>query len=179
MLHAVSHIFTHLGHSHFGRERSAAKRFATGGWDGLRGTVTGNLVMAPIIGFQAALADRGEVLPTIVSEAAGVATYPFFSAITCGLLSAALPGFIGPFAASIGGMILAGEPDLWFVNRVNRAVRWTSALDRKITRIETGSRWKDSASAFEMRRAAVSDMSSAFGASRRFLGQESSYYHDF
>lgn len=181
MLHALKHALGSAvsGHPFSAASPSVYSRFASGAWDGFKSTTTGNLVMVPIIGLEAANAKRGETLPTITSEAAGVAVYPFFSAITCGILSAAFPGVIAPWAASVGGMVLAGIPDMWFVGRANRALRWFSAIDRTTKRIETGSRWRDSESSRQMRVSAVADMNSTLGASRRFLGQESLYYHDF
>ena len=78
-------------------------------------------------------------------------------------------------AARAGLAIGALYPSFGIAHFVTRQVRKFANVDYRIRRLEMGGDYEDSATAAMARFSAVRDMSSALGASRRFLGREALY----
>jgi hypothetical protein len=157
------------------RDASRARRAAfmfrkSAGW-AFDGTILG----VPIIAAQAAGAQRGEVVPTLISGTTSLATQPLImSTIASGL--ALIPG-IGQGAALglafVGSLFPAAAVD----SGINRAVRTFSRFGKEVHRLEMGGDFQDSTSAAQLRMRGIEDMNAAMISSRRYLGQEARLLH--
>ena len=151
-----------------------AKRRRTTGtdWEELRWS-EGAPVGLPSLSYAIKHRQRGE----FVSQAIGWTT-----GLTLGLGTAyaLAPSSLarlatGWGAARAGLAIGALYPSFGIAHFVTRQVRKFANLDYQIRRLEMGGDYEDSATAAMARFSAVRDMSSALGASRRFLGREALY----
>lgn len=136
----------------------------------------GALLGTPPITYGMRSRPRGDFLSNTVGWAVGLTTTLMGGFLLAPALRFAAPLLGGP-GSRAASMILTSYGALGLGTFAARAVRSFSSLDREVRRIRQGGDYQDTASAQALRSAAVRDMSSAFGASRRFLGREATYLH--
>lgn len=155
--------------------RSSRLAGAAGGfWKGLRFGADGALIGLPFIAMETGMAQRGEVVPTIVARSAGLVTFP----VMAGLVSAGL-GVLFPELKGIGliGSVLGMYPDGLVQDGLLRGVRTVTASGRQLRHLEMGGTYQDTEMAQGQRLTALTEMGGAIGASRRYLGQEAALMH--
>jgi hypothetical protein len=117
----------------------------------------GSLLSIPFIAFEAGTSQRGELAGVM---AAGLAMIPGVN-LAVGLV------------ASIAAMY----PNGLLEESVIRKVNWLSQTGKDIRHLELGGKYVDSDYARHQRQIASMEMSSAMGASRKYLGQEGLIHH--
>lgn len=125
----------------------------------------------PQIAFSAARMNRGEVLPTIASQAVGIASFPGLSSVLAPVARFFLPPLGAAGAATISPL-LAIIPAYGLGKAAAASVRWFGQFGYRQRRAELGGTYNDTDTAYDLRMRAVSEMSSAMSYSRRWLGNE-------
>jgi hypothetical protein len=142
-------------------------------------SVNGMGMFMPVFAYMAAKEPPGAKMASFGSELAGVplsfVTTPFVTA-AC----SAIPGFsmlpvgVRSFVGLMTTQFLVNQP---ITQRINSGIRKANQYTNRKRSLEMGGSFQDSDSAAESRMAAVQDMSSSFGASRRYLGREALLLH--
>ena len=140
--------------------------------DDLVGPSNSNLFY-PLAAFSAAKAQRGEKLPTLVSEAAGVAALRPMAWVA----HEALSTIAGGPALWMGVVVLTAAPNTLLRHSVYRGLRYLHDFDRRTRRLEMGGRYTDSETNQALRASSIQEMSAAFGSARRYLGNEAALMH--
>lgn len=158
--------------------RQRSEPFANN-WQQLRWSATEALWGTSAVAFSSARVHRGEVLPTATGVAAGIVSFPALANV----IAPAVRWFITPFALGATGTgmvasLLAIKPAFGIGRAVASSIRWFSTIDYQARHIEMGGNYSDTDTALALRMRAVNEMSSAFGSSRRWLGNESEFLHD-
>jgi hypothetical protein len=138
------------------------------------------LFFAPVVAYEAAKAPRGEKVGTFGSGAISLAAMPGLGWLaTRGLQMVAptLGGPVGWVAATVGSIALAGYSSSWLRTTAHRGLRYLHNHERDLRRLEMGGNFVDTRNTSLLRQRAVSDMSSAFGNARSFLGREGAFLH--
>lgn len=152
-----------------------SQKFKTSFWGGIGAGVSIGYTGAALIGFQAAKAERGSVLPSIVGQSIALgASIPL-----TGMASAAIsliPG-IGPAAAILIGSILADYGELRFGSSLIKKFRQFSSINKQVRHLEMGGSYIDSETAQRQRFLALQDMNASMIPGRRYLGQEALLMH--
>lgn len=146
----------------------------TNDWGALRSQNYAFFGGVPQISFASARAQRGEVLPSIISSSIGIASYPALSAVMRPVSRFLLP-FVPEAAVPVLASLLAIEVAYGFGKAAAQSVRWFKSFGYRQRRIEQGGDYQDTETAFNLRLGAVRDMSSAMSYSRRWLGREAEY----
>lgn len=156
------------------RVAAASGRSSRAFWKGMQWGAEGALIGLPFIALEAGLAHRGEVVPTAMARTAGLVTYPALSGLTSAALTVLFPELRG--AAFLGGL-LGMYPDAMVQGGLLRGVRFMTDAARQTRHLEFGGTYQDSEFAQSQRRTALTEMSGALAASRRYLGQEAALLH--
>jgi hypothetical protein len=143
-------------------------------WKGMRLGTDGALLGLPFIALETGLAQRGEVLPTATARTAGLVTYPAISGLMAAGLTLAFPGL--RFAGFLGG-VAAMYPDALVQDSLLRGLKTVTAAARNLRQLQVGGSYRDTEFAQMARLRALTEMSGALGASRRYLGQEAALMH--
>lgn len=159
----------------FGLGLTAGQKASRSFWSGIRFGGAGILFGAGIAAFEAAHADRGEKLPTLIGKGAAAIMYPAMAGAAAAPL-ALIPG-IGPIAAVVLASILVAYPNEAMGNSITRGVRMFTNLNKSIRHLEMGGNYKDTELAYRQRQIAVQDMNAALIPGRRYLGQEALLMH--
>jgi hypothetical protein len=133
-------------------------------------TVKGNLLSVPLVAFAAASAPRGERASRVAAETAGILAYPVMAAAIAALLPEGV--LLTASVRATIAMLAAAMPNMAFVESANRVFSHVSRAEQRTLRIETGGNYQDSETAQAFRFNSVNEMSSAFQASRTWLGRE-------
>jgi hypothetical protein len=143
-------------------------------WKGMGFGAEGSMLGLPFIAMEAGMAQRGEVVPTLVARSAGLVTYPAISGVIAGGLALAFPQlkYVG-FLASVVGMY----PDSLVQEGLLHGLRLATDAARHLRHLEMGGTYQDSVLAQSQRMTALTEMSGAIGAGRRYLGQEAALMH--
>jgi hypothetical protein len=134
----------------------------------------GSLLSIPFIAFEAGTSQRGELAGTLAGRAVGVCTYPLLAGVMAAGL-AMIPGV--NLAVGLVASIAAMYPNGLLEESVIRKVNWLSQTGKDIRHLELGGKYVDSDYARHQRQIASMEMSSAMGASRKYLGQEGLIHH--
>lgn len=142
-------------------------------------SVSGMGMFMPLFAYMAAKEPPGAKMASFGSELAGIpislVTTPFVTA-AC----SAIPGFsmlpvgVRSFVGVIAAQFLINQP---IAERINGGIRAANQYTNRKRSLEMGGSFRDSYSASEARMAGIQDMSSSFGARRRYLGQEARLLH--
>lgn len=159
----------------FGTGLSGAQKVKKAFWGGTRIGLSGMLFGAGVAAFEAAHAERGQLMPTLAGKGMAVLAFPALAGIASAAI-ALVPG-IGPVAAAFMGSILAGYPDEILGKNLSRGVRMFTGFAKSVRHLEMGGSYKDTESAYRQRLIAVQDMTSALIPGRRYLGQEALLMH--
>lgn len=135
----------------------------------------GQLLSLPFIAYEAANADRGEMLASTSGSVSGLMSYPILSGVIAGGL-ALIPG-IGVTAAAVMGAIAAIYPSGQVDKLASQGFRMLNNMGRNVRHLEFGGNYQDSETAQRERQLAIQEMSAAFQTSRRYLGQEARIMH--
>lgn len=141
--------------------------------------VSGMGMFMPVFAYMASKEAPGERLASFAPEVIGVGTaFLMTPAVTMAMHM--IPGFgmLPPGVRSFAGVMT----EQFVVNnqvteRLGRVIRQANQYTKRTRSFEMGSSFQDSRNAASMRLAAMQDMSAAFGASRRYLGNEARLLH--
>lgn len=138
----------------------------------------GMQLFIPVMAYSASKQAPGEKLSSFSAEMAGIGTHGLMSAGMGAVLSM-LPGasMLPPGARAFAAVMLSSMPNLAITEGLNRGLNLMSSTERRIKRLEMGGGYEDSETSVAMRMAAVQAMNSAQGASRRYLGNEATFFH--
>lgn len=142
-------------------------------------SVAGMGMFMPVFAYMSAKEPPGSKMASFGSELAGVplsfVTTPFVTA-AC----SAIPGFsmlpvgVRSFVGIMAAQFLMIQP---LTERINGGIRKANQYTNRKRSLEMGVGFRDSYGASESRMAAMQDLSSSFGARRRYLGNEASLLH--
>lgn len=141
-------------------------------WSALRSQQYTFLGGVPQISFSSARAQRGEVLSTFADYSVGIASYPLLTGLLNPISKFLLPTTFGIAGAAAMTAILAVLPAYGLGKAAKAAVRYFSQFGYRQRHIEMGGDYQDTATAYNLRIRAISEMSSAMSYSRRWLGNE-------
>lgn len=150
-------------------------RPASAFWSGFRWGADGNMLSLPFIAYEAATAQRGEVIPTATGRVAGLMAYPALAGVMAAGV-AMMPG-VGVAAAGLIAGLMALYPNALLEDGISRRIRVLSNAARQVRRLEMGGAYEDTETAQRQRMLAVQEMSSTMQISRRYLGQEARLFH--
>lgn len=160
------------GKSFIRSDRTMKRSPFSNNWRGLRSGGNGAFFGGvPQIAFSSARMQRGEILPTLVDNSIGLASYPFLSGVLSPVLRFGLPAGLGataPIAAALSATFVAYGIGRYAGNSVREFKQW----GYKLRHIEQGGDYTDTETAYNLRMRSVSEMSSALSYSRRWLGNE-------
>lgn len=154
---------------------SRSQKFKKSFWGGIGAGISIGYTGAALIGFQAARAERGSVLPSVVGQSVALG----LSIPLTGIASAAvslIPG-VGPAAAILIGSILADYGELRVGGTLIKKFRQFSNINKMVRHLEMGGSYKDSEIAQRQRFLAVQEMNASMIPGRRYLGQEALLMH--
>jgi hypothetical protein len=134
----------------------------------------GSLLSIPFIAFEAGYAQRGELSGTLVGRSVGICTYPVLAGVMAAGL-AMIPGV--NVAVGLVASLAAMYPNGLLEESVIRKVNWLTKTGKSIRHLEIGGQYVDSDYAKHQRQIASMELSSATGATRRFLGNEALVFH--
>lgn len=158
------------------QRRSPREPFSNN-WQQLRWESTQSLMGVSSVAFASARTHRGEVLPTSAATSVGLASFPALSAVIAPAVRwGALPLSLGAGATGALAALIAIKPAFGLAHATAKGIRWFRDIDYKLRHIELGGSYEDTSTAANLRMRSVRDMSSTFGNSRKWLGQEASYY---
>lgn len=143
-------------------------------------SVAGMGMFMPLFAYMAAKEPPGAKLASFGSEVAGL---PLSYIVTPGITAAMslIPGFsMLPIGARsmisvLATQFLITQP---ITQKINAGIRMANQYTNRKRSLEMGGGFRDSYTASESRMAAVTDMSSSFGARRRYLGNEARLLHE-
>lgn len=159
------------GQSYVRFDRKQRKEAFSNNWNSLRSSQSAFFGGVPQIAFAAARTQRGEVLPTLIDNSVGIASYPAFSAIIAPASRFFLPAALGA-GAPLATALLAAIPAYGLGKAAAQGVRYFKKWGYQLRHIEMGGDYSDTETALSLRMRAVGDMSSALSYSRRWLGNE-------
>lgn len=159
------------GKSYIRTDRRMRRNGFANNWSSMRSQNSPFFGGVPQIAFSASRLQRGEVLPSIASTSVGIASYPVLSAVLNPTIRFLLPSLAGPATPLVAGL-LAVIPSFQLGNAAAQAVRYVNRFGYRLRHIEQGGDYTDTATAYNLRMLAISDMSSAMSYSRRWLGNE-------
>lgn len=165
------------------RLRPGTGLFRKDSWKAIRKSapesVAGMGMFMPLFAYMAAKEPPGAKMASFGSELAGVplslVTTPFVTA-AC----SAIPGFsmlpvgVRSFVGVLAAQFLVNQP---ITEKISNGIRKANQYTNRKRSLEMGGNFRDSYGASESRMAAMQDMSSSFGARRRYLGNEAALLH--
>jgi|SRR5271156_75330 len=165
------------GQSYTRFDRKQRREAFSNNWSGLRSGQSPFLGGVPQIAFASARTQRGEVLPTLLDNSVGIASYPALSAVIGAATRFLLPAALSA-GAPLAASFLAIIPAYGLGKAAAQGVRYFKKWGYQLRHIEMGGDYSDTETAASLRLRAVGDMSSALSYSRRWLGNEALFLRD-
>lgn len=144
-------------------------------WKGMRFASEGAYWSMPLVALEAATAKKGEMIPTIASQAVSLAAQPVASGLAAAALTAtfAMP----PAAAAMAATVLVGFAASQFEHKLLRGFTEITREGSKADRVRFGAGFVDTSSAQQRRQRVAMELAGALPTSRRWLGQEALFLH--
>lgn len=167
-----AHIFAPMQLRHKNTWRAAGRS--------MRDSAMGNSIFLPVFAYLASKEEPGEKLAGFAPEMIGIGANTLLSPAVTLCMSAFIPGFS---ALPVGARSMIGMLTSAFVlnapitEKMGLMIRRATKATYQKRSLEMGGNFRDSASAANQRAAALQEMSSAFGSSRRYLGREALLLH--
>lgn len=159
--------------SYIRTDRRMRKNAFGNDWSQLHRSAYAFLYGTSQVAFSSSLVQRGEVLPTYMSNSVGIASYPAMTAVVSPVARFFLPAAFGTAGVATASALLAVIPAYGLSRAAQKATRYVQDWGYRLRHIEMGGDYQDTATAYALRSRSVAEMSSALSYSRRWLGNES------
>lgn len=165
-----------IGKSYVRYDRRNSRQTFSNNWRAMKASPGNGAFFGgvPQIAFSSNRVQRGEVLPTLIDNSVGIASYPFLESAFTPLLRLAAPLGLtaaAPLAATISSVFVA----YGLGKAAAGATRYFQDFGYRLRHIEQGGNYHDTETAQAFRLMAVGEMSSALSYSRRWLGNEAQF----
>jgi hypothetical protein len=144
-------------------------------WKGLRFATEGAYWGIPVAALQAATAQRGEMIPTVVGLSASLAVQPLLSGVAAAGITA-LVGF-PPTAAALAATVLVGFATAELEHKLIHGLTELSREGAVAQRVRFGGGYVDTTTSQQRRQRAAIELAGAMPTSRSWLGQEALFLH--
>lgn len=144
-------------------------------WKGHKFASEGAYWGLPLVAFEVASAQRGEMIPTLAAESISLAVQPALG----GLAAVGLTMTLGlpPAAAALAGTLLVGYATSQLTHTLIRGFSELTSEGRFAQKLRFGADYIDTKTAQQRRQRAAIELTGTSTTSRKWLGQEALFLH--